>query len=57
MLVGLSGPTINLIPGEEADFPTEEALRFIKAEIAVPVTEQKTERAVKAPAPEKRKAR
>lgn len=55
MLVGLSGPTTNLAPGDEADFSQDEAVRFIDAGFAVPVAEQKTERAVKrAPAKEKR---
>lgn len=54
MLVGLSGPTINLIPGDEADFPQAEAIRHIEAGHAVPVAEQKVERAVKKPAKEKR---
>lgn len=47
MLVGLSGPAINLIPGDEADFPQAEALRFVDAGFAVPVAEPKVERAVK----------
>ena len=47
MVVGLSGPTINLIPGDEADFPQAEALRHIEAGNAVPVAEAKIERAVK----------
>lgn len=46
MLVGLSGPTINLGFGDEHDFPDSEALRLIAAEYAVPVVEQKIERAV-----------
>ena len=47
MMVGLSGPTINLIPGDEADFPQAEALRLVEAGFAVPVVEAKVERAVK----------
>ncbi len=47
MMVGLSGPTINLIPGDEADFPQAEALRLVEAGFAVPVVEAKIERAVK----------
>jgi len=54
MLVGLSGPTINLAPGDEADFADDEANRFIEAGFAAPVT--KIERAVKIPARETRKA-
>lgn len=55
MLVGLSGPAINLEAGNEADFPQEEALRFVKAGIAVPVVEQKIERAVKTGPQERRR--
>lgn len=47
MVVGLSGPATNLVPGDEADFPEAEALRFIEAGFAVPVAEAKVERAVK----------
>ena len=47
MMVGLSGPTINLIPGDEADFPQAEALRLVEAGFAVPVVEAKIELAVK----------
>ena len=49
MVVGLSGPAINLIPGDETDMEQAEALRHIAAGNAVPVSEQKIERAVKAP--------
>ena len=49
MMVGLSGPAINLMPGDEADTEQAEALRHIAAGNAVPVSEQKIERAVKAP--------
>lgn len=54
MLVGLSGPAYSLGPGDESDFPQAEALRLIAAEYAVPVAEQKIERAVAAPVFEKR---
>lgn len=54
MLVGLEGPTTSLIPGDEADFPDNEAINFIQAGFAVAVAEVKTERAVKKPAREKR---
>lgn len=47
MLVGLSGPTITLSTGHEADFADDEALRLIAAGYAVPVEKQKVERAVK----------
>lgn len=54
MLVGLSGPAYSLAPGDERDFPQEEALRLIAAEYATPVAGKTIERAVVAPAPEKR---
>lgn len=55
MLVGLSGPAINLIPGDEAEFEQAEALRHIQAGNAIPIAEAKRERAVKAkPAAEAR---
>ncbi len=47
MLVGMGGEAVNLAPGDEADFPSDEAIRFIEAGFAVPVAEQKMERAVK----------
>jgi hypothetical protein len=47
MVVGLSGPTTNLGPGDEAEFPQAEALRLVEAGYAVPVAEAKIERAVK----------
>lgn len=55
MLVGLSGPAYSLGPGDERDFPQDEALRLIAAEYAIPVAETKIERAVAVPvAAEKR---
>jgi hypothetical protein len=54
MLVGLSGPAYLWQPGDERDFPQEEALRLIEAGYAVPVTENKIERAVAVPVTEKR---
>ena len=57
MLVGLSGPAITLSPGDEHDFPQDEAMRFVAAGFAIPIAEQKTERAIKAPVTEKRKAK
>lgn len=45
MTVGLSGPAVCLQPGDEADFPKDEALRLVQAGYATPV--EKTERAVK----------
>lgn len=57
MLVGLSGPAYSLVPGDERDFQQDEALRLIAAGYAAPVAEQKIERAVAAPPPEKRDKR
>ena len=54
MLVGLSGLAYLLQPGDERDFPQDEALRLISAGFAVPVAEIKIERAVVAHAPERR---
>lgn len=54
MLVGLSGPAYSLGPGDERDFPQAEAVRLVDAGFAVPVAEQKIERAVAAPVYEKR---
>ncbi|RWB65400.1 MAG: hypothetical protein EOQ49_32260 [Mesorhizobium sp.] len=56
MLVGLSGSAFSLGPGDEHDFPQDEALRLISAEYAVPVSETKIERAV-ALAPAERRGR
>lgn len=57
MLVGLSGPAITLGPGDDADFPQDEALRFIAAGYAIPLTEKIIERAVQKPVRETRKAK
>jgi hypothetical protein len=54
MLVGLSGPAYTLSPGDERDFPPDEAARLIAAGYAVPASEQPIERAVRRRAPEKR---
>lgn len=54
MLVGLSGSAYSLGPGDDRDFPHDEALRLIEAGFAVPVAGQKIERAVAAPVIEKR---
>jgi hypothetical protein len=54
MLVGLSGSAFSLGPGDECDFPQDEALRLISAGFATPVAEIKIERAVQAPVFEKR---
>ncbi|MDX0318922.1 hypothetical protein [Sinorhizobium meliloti] len=55
MLVGLAGNEYALSPGDEREFPDKEAIRLIDAGYAVPVAEEKTERAVAQPATEKRK--
>lgn len=54
MTVGLSGPTMTLNPGDERDFPQEEAVRLIAAGYAVPVVERQIERAVAEPVAETR---
>lgn len=54
LTTGLSGSEFNLGPGDERDFPSDEAVRLIAAGFAVPVAEEKIERAVVAPAPERR---
>jgi hypothetical protein len=54
MLVGLSGSEYSLGPGDEHDFPDAEAIRIVEAGFAVPVAEQPVEKAVKAPAVERR---
>lgn len=43
MLVGLSGPTYTLGPGDEGEFPQDEALRLINAGYAIPVSEHEIE--------------
>ena len=45
LLTGLSGPDCSYSPGDEAEFPNDEAKRLIEAGFAEPVREQKTERA------------
>ncbi|WP_037392835.1 hypothetical protein [Sinorhizobium fredii] len=54
MLVGLAGNEYSLSPGDERDFPQNEAIRLIDAGYALPVAEEKTERAVSEPAQERR---
>jgi hypothetical protein len=54
LLVGLSGPTYSLSPGDQRDFPQDEAIRLIEAGYAVPVAGTAAETAVKVPAPERR---
>lgn len=55
MLVSMAGTDFALNVGEETErFADKEAARMVDAGLAVPVSEPKTERAVKKPAPEKR---
>jgi len=54
MTVGLSGNKYSLAPGDEYEFPDGEAIRLVEAGYAVPVAEQKVERAVALPAAERR---
>lgn len=54
MLVGLSGPSYSLAPGDEREFPDDEAMRLIEANFAVPAAHHEPEKAVKKPAREKR---
>ena len=49
MLTGLAGAEYVLGPGDERDFPNDEAARLIEAGFAVPVSEPKTERTKGAP--------
>ena len=54
MLVGLSGPTTYYEPGDIYECDEAEAVRLIGARYAVPFVEDRIERAIAAPAPEKR---
>lgn len=55
MLVGMAGAGYSLSVNEETErFAGDEARRMIEAGYSVPVSEPKTERAVKKPASEKR---
>lgn len=54
MTVQLSGPAMALEPGDERDFPQDEAIRLIKAGFAVPVTETEGDKAILPPPPEAR---
>ena len=56
MLVGLVG-SICLQPGDEHDFPQDEAMRLASAGYAVPACGPHYETADAAPAPERRKRR
>lgn len=55
MVVGLSGPTLSLEPGDERDFPRDEAIRLLKAGYAVPVLERRIETTDAPPAHEIRR--
>lgn len=54
LLVGLSGPTFNLQPGDIYECDEAEATRLHSARYAIPYEEDRIERAVAAPAPERR---
>lgn len=55
MLVGMAGTDFSLSPKEETErFSGDEAERMIASGYAVLVSEQRTERAVRRPAAEKR---
>ena len=54
LLVGLSGPTFNLQPGDIYECDEAEATRLHSARYAIPYEEDRIERAVIAPAPERR---
>ncbi|WP_198521645.1 hypothetical protein [Rhizobium sullae] len=54
MLIGLAGNEYALSPGDERDFPQDEAIRLIEAGFALPVAEEEIERAVSEPAQERR---
>lgn len=57
MMVGLAGSAINLKPGDEADFPHDEALRLIESGAAVPAVSSGIETTAAAKAPERRAKR
>lgn len=55
MLTSLAGDDFALASGDETDrFADDEARRLVEAGYAVPVVEEKVERAAKKPAAEKR---
>lgn len=55
MLAGFEGPTVSVLPGQVTDaFSTSDAVSLIERGYAVPVVEEKIERAAKKPAAEKR---
>ena len=49
MRTGLSGPDYSLRPGDEHDFPNDEAIRLIGKGYAVPVATRDVETAVRQP--------
>lgn len=58
MLTSMAGSDFALSPGDMTErFSDKEAVRLIEAGYAVPDPETKVERAVQAPAPEKRKGK
>jgi hypothetical protein len=55
MTVNMAGPEFSVNAGEETErFGDDEAKRLIAAGYAIPLAEEKTERAVKKPVQEKR---
>lgn len=54
VLVGLSGNEYSLSPGDQRDFPDNEAIRLIEAGFAVPVAERRAEHAVNGAPAERR---
>lgn len=55
MLAGFEGPTVSVLPGQVTEaFSDSDALNLIELGHAVPVVEEKVERAAKKPAAEKR---
>lgn len=54
LLVGFSGPLVDWPAGSEQDLDQAEALRFIEAGYAVPVSAAKVETAAAKPVREKR---
>lgn len=57
MQTSIAGPGLSLQPGDEHDFPTDEAIRLCKSGAAVPVEAIPIERAVVAQATERRSRR
>jgi hypothetical protein len=56
MLTSIAGDGFVLHTGDEGEFEDAEAIRLVAAGAAVPVSDEKTERAIKA-TPERRKAK